>query len=235
MVSVLKNKSNKSVTVTEPSAKKHWIAPSILSADFSRLAEEIRDVERAGCDVIHVDVMDGHFVPNLTIGPPVIRWIRQVTKLPLDVHLMIEEPIRCLKDFRDAGSDWMTVHVEACRDVPKTLREIRALGAKPGISLRPKTPASAVRQHLSLVELVLVMTVEPGFGGQSFMPDMVEKVRQLKPVFSGLISVDGGISARTAKETAQAGANVFVAGNAIFAAPDRKRVINDIRRAVANS
>lgn len=219
--------------MTEKSGKKYWIAPSVLSADFTRLAEEIRDVERAGCDLIHVDVMDGHFVPNLTIGPPVIRWIRKITKLPLDVHLMIDEPSRYLRDFRDAGSDWITIHVEACRDVSKTLQEIRALGAKPGISLRPKTPVSMIRPHLPLVELVLVMTVEPGFGGQTFMPDMVEKVRQLKPVFSGLISVDGGINARTVKETAQAGANVFVAGNAIFAVPDRKQAIDDIKRAIA--
>jgi len=210
----------------------YLIAPSILSADFSKLGSEIAEVEKAGCDLIHVDVMDGNFVPNLTIGPVVISWIRKTTKLPLDVHLMIDEPIRYLNEFRKAGSDWITVHVEACQDVAKTLKEIKASGARCGLSLRPKTPLSAIEPYLAMLDLVLVMTVEPGFGGQSFMPEMMEKVRELRKKFSGHISVDGGISAATIKETEQAGANIFVAGSAIFGGADRKQRIADLRRAL---
>lgn len=209
------------------------IAPSILSADFTRLSEEIEDVVRAGCDLIHVDVMDGHFVPNLTIGPPVIRWIREVTKLPLDVHLMIEEPMRSLKEFRDAGADWITVHVEACKDVKKTLETVRSLGAKAGLSLRPKTDVNMLAPYLGLVDLILVMTVEPGFGGQEFMPEMLEKVRALKKNFSGLISVDGGISSKTIRQARQAGADVFVAGSAIFKEQDRTKIISELRTLAA--
>ena len=212
---------------------KRVIAPSILSADFSRLADEVRSVEQAGCDSIHVDVMDGHFVPNLTIGPPVIHWIRKTTKLPLDVHLMIEEPIQYLEEFKKAGSDWITIHVEACKDVAGTLKKIRSLGAKAGISLRPKTKLEAIFPYLNLVDLVLVMTVEPGFGGQKFMPEMLDKVRALKNRFSGFISVDGGINLETGSQAAQAGANVFVAGSAIFRESDRKVFIQKLRQAVS--
>ena len=213
--------------------KKRLIAPSILSADFSRIADEISDVDRAGCDLIHVDVMDGHFVPNLTIGPPVIRWIRKTTKLPLDIHLMIEEPSRSLKAFREAGADWITVHVEACQDVAKTLNKIRSLGAKVGISLRPKTDVAMLDPYLKSVDLILVMTVEPGFGGQEFMPKMLEKVRALRPRFSGLISVDGGINLETGRKAAQEGADIFVAGSAIFKEANRKSYIDQLRRAVS--
>lgn len=210
-------------------AKKIQVAPSILSADFSRLAEEIEAVEKAGCDLIHVDVMDGHFVPNLTIGPPVIRWIRKTTQLPLDVHLMIEEPIQYVQDFRKAGSDWITIHVEATAKVRQTLDRIKKLGAKAGISLRPKTPLSQILPFLSLVDLVLVMTVEPGFGGQSFMPEMMQKVKELRPQFSGCISVDGGINPETAQAALQAGADLLVAGTAIFGEKDRGRAIEALR------
>ena len=144
-------------------ARKFLIAPSILSADFTRLGEEIRDVEKSGCDVLHVDVMDGHFVPNLTIGPPVIRWIRKTTKLPLDVHLMIENPEQSIGEFRKAGADWITVHVEATRDALGLLQKIKELGARPGISLRPATSFEAIEPYLGAAELVLVMSVEPGF------------------------------------------------------------------------
>ncbi len=208
------------------------IAPSILSADFGCLADEIREVEKACCDWIHIDVMDGHFVPNLTIGPTVIRSIRKVTKLPLDVHLMIEEPIQYLKDYRDAGSDWITVHAEAASDIDSTLRAIQKLGAKAGISIRPKTDIRRIFPNLSRVDLVLVMTVEPGFGGQSFMPEMIEKVRALRPIFSGLISVDGGIGPKTAKLAWEAGADVFVAGSAIFGTPKRKKNVDALRRSI---
>lgn len=215
------------------STKQKLIAPSILSADFSRLAEEISEVDQAGCDWIHIDVMDGHFVPNLTLGPPVIQWIRKATRLPLDVHLMIEEPIRHLEAFREAGADWITVHVEASKDVSATLKKIRHLGAKPGLSLRPKTSVSIVEPYLGLVDLVLVMTVEPGFGGQEFMPEMLEKVGALRPRFSGLISVDGGINLETAQNAAQKGADVFVAGSAIFKEANRKEVIQKLRRSIS--
>ncbi len=228
----LKTKSKMSVLVTKPSSKA-LIAPSILSADFSRLASEISDVEKAGCDLIHVDVMDGHFVPNLTIGPVVIRWIRKATTLPLDVHLMIDEPIRYLKDFKSAGSDWITIHVEACKDVKGTLTQIKALGAKSGISLRPKTPVEKIKPFLSLVDLVLVMTVEPGFGGQSFMSDMVPKIKELRPIFKGLISVDGGITSDTIGITREAGADIFVAGSAIFGAKNRQERISELRKAAS--
>ncbi len=211
------------------SSKKILIAPSILSADFTRLAEEIREVEKGGCDVIHVDVMDGHFVPNLTIGPPVIRWIRKTTKLPLDVHLMIDEPILYLEDYKNAGSDWLTVHVEAAREVKETLKKIKNLGAKVGLSLRPKTPLEALLPYLDLLDLVLVMTVEPGFGGQSFMPDMIEKVKGLRAQFAGLISVDGGIAQETAGVALRAGADILVAGTAIFGQKDRSQAIQTLR------
>lgn len=217
------------------SLRKPLIAPSILSADFSRLAEEIRDVEGGGSDWIHVDVMDGHFVPNLTIGPPVIRWIRKAAKLPLDVHLMIEEPSRYLKEYRASGADWITVHVEACRDVKGTIDQIRALGAKAGISLRPKTPVSALEPYLNWVDLILVMMVEPGFGGQEFMPAMLDKVRELRGRFKGFISVDGGINLETGAQAAQAGADVFVAGSAIFKERDRKLFIKRLRESVTSS
>ena len=154
--------------------KKIMIAPSLLSADFSRLAEEVRDVEEAGCDVLHIDVMDGHFVPNLTIGPLVVGAVHRVTELPLDVHLMIDMPSRYIAEFRKAGADWITVHVEAEKDVHGVLKLIRDSGAKTGISLRPKTAIETLFPYLSEADLVLVMSVEPGFGGQSFMPDMME-------------------------------------------------------------
>jgi len=214
-------------------AKKRFIAPSILSADFSHLAQEISEVDRAGCDLIHVDVMDGHFVPNLTIGPPVIRWIRKTTKLPLDVHLMIEEPMRSLEAFREAGSDWITIHVEACRDVAKTLAKIRSLSAKVGISLRPRTDVSTIEPYLKSVDLILVMTVEPGFGGQEFMPEMLKKIRRLRPRFSGLISVDGGINLETGRRAAQEGADIFVAGSAIFKESNRRSFMDQLRRAIS--
>ena len=213
-------------------AHKILIAPSLLSADFGRLAEEIREVEKGGCDLLHLDIMDGHFVPNLTIGPPVVRSVRRVTKLPLDAHLMIEEPIRYVEDYRKAGADWITIHVEATDKVAKTLEAIAKLGAKVGISLRPKTPLEAILPFLSKLHLVLVMTVEPGFGGQSFMPGMLEKVRTLRSKFKGLISVDGGINAQNAADCLKAGADILVAGTAIFGEPDRTAAILNLRHAL---
>lgn len=209
--------------------RKILVAPSILSADFSRLKDEIADVERGGCDLLHVDVMDGQFVPNITIGPCVVQSIRKTTRLPLDVHLMIVEPIRYIREFRDAGSDLITVHVEATKDLKKTLSHIKKSGAKVGLSLRPRTPVSRLYPYLKEVDLVLVMTVEPGFGGQSFMESMIQKVRDLRPKFSGLISVDGGINPETAQIAKKAGADIMVAGSSIFKEKDRKKIIRLLR------
>ncbi len=218
---------------TKVTVKKIKIAPSILSADFRCLGEEIQDVEKAGCDLIHVDVMDGHFVPNLTIGPPVIRWIRKITQLPLDVHLMIEEPLRFVEEYKKAGADWITVHVEASPRTGDALDKIKALGAKAGLSLRPATPIEKILPFLPKLDLVLIMTVEPGFGGQSFLPDMMDKVKVLRPQFSGLISVDGGINRETAKVTVESGADILVAGTAIFGEKDRAKAIQGLRSSQA--
>jgi ribulose-phosphate 3-epimerase len=195
------------------------IAPSILSADFARLKEEIAAVEKAGADWIHVDVMDGHFVPNLTIGAPVVKSLRRVTELPLDVHLMIDHPERYVKDFAEAGSDYLTIHVESTADVAGTLKMIREYKMKPGITLKPGTPVEKILPYLGHVDLVLVMTVEPGFGGQSFMADQVKKISRLraeieKSKLSTLIEVDGGINVDTAKSVREA--DVLVAGNFVF-------------------
>ena len=209
--------------------KKILLAPSLLSADFGRLAEEIRDVEKAGCDVIHIDVMDGHFVPNLTIGPLVVSAIHRVTELPLDVHLMIDAPSRYISEFRKAGADWITIHVEAEKDIRGVLQAIRASGAKAGLSLRPKTPVETMLPYLPELDLVLVMSVEPGFGGQSFMPDMMEKVKVLRSKFQGLISVDGGIGAGNASQALEAGADILVAGSSVFGKADRAKAILEFR------
>lgn len=202
-----------------PLKPKFLIAPSILSADFSRLGDEIRAIEKAGADWIHVDVMDGHFVPNLTIGAPVVKSLRPVTKLPLDVHLMIEEPERYLEDFAQAGADYLTIHVEASRRVEPTLRRIRELGMKPGITLRPGTAVEDLYPFLKWVDLILVMTVEPGFGGQSFMSDQVSKLSALRSELkrqnhSALLEVDGGVTDKTAQELREA--DVLVAGSFVF-------------------
>jgi ribulose-phosphate 3-epimerase len=201
------------------SPSKFLVAPSILSADFARLGEEIRAVEGAGADWIHVDVMDGHFVPNLTIGAPVVKALRPTTKLPLDVHLMIDAPERYVGDFCKAGADYLTIHVEASRDARATLQQIRQLGVKPGITLRPRTSVDEILPLLKDSELILIMTVEPGFGGQSFMRDQVAKITRVRAELQRLkhkawIEVDGGITADTAREVREA--DVLVAGNFVF-------------------
>ncbi len=207
-----------------------WIAPSILSCDFARVADEITCVEQGGADWVHLDIMDAHFVPNLTIGPPVISWIRKSTRLPLDTHLMIENPIRWVEDYRKAGSDFITFHYEASPDVSAVIHKIRALKAGVGISLRPRTPAEVLLPYLKELDLILIMTVEPGFGGQSFMTDMVPKIEFLRKRFSGRISVDGGINPVTAKTCIDAGADVLVAGTAIFGERDRAHAIRKLRQ-----
>ena len=210
------------------------IAPSILSADFTRLGDEIRAVEAAGADVIHVDVMDGHFVPNITIGPLVVRAVRAVTDLPVDVHLMIADPDRYLKDFIDAGADWVTVHVEACVHLHRTLACIKDLGRKAGAVLNPATSLATLDYVLAEVDLVMLMSVNPGFGGQSFIPSAIDKIRRLRQMLDAVnpaagIEVDGGIGPATIEAVAEAGANIFVAGSAIYGQTDYAAVIRELK------
>ena len=208
------------------------IAPSILSADFANLGRDIRNIEENGADFVHVDIMDGIFVPNISIGIPVVQALRPVTDLPLDVHLMIDRPIRYVEQFVKAGADWLTIHIEA--DQPQNtleaLDKIRELGCKAGIVLKPRTPAEAAIPYLEKCDLILVMTVEPGFGGQSFMADMMPKVAQLKEWLDDinpdcLLEVDGGVDAKTHTTCKEAGANVLVAGSAYFKAQDRREFV----------
>jgi ribulose-phosphate 3-epimerase len=212
------------------------IAPSILSADLGKLAEEIRDVERAGADWIHVDVMDGRFVPNITLGPVVAKAARKATRLPLDVHLMIVEPERYVEAFADAGADVISVHVEACTHLQRTLAQIRGLGKKAGVVLNPHTPEDALRYVLDDVDLILVMSVNPGFGGQKFIPASLPKLRALRAMIDASgrpvdLEVDGGVSAETARAVVDAGADVLVAGSAVFGRDDRREAIAAIRSA----
>jgi len=216
------------------------IAPSILSADFTRLAEAIKLIEEGGADFIHVDVMDGHFVPNLTIGPPVIAAIKKVATKPLDVHLMIDNVDATIGWYLDAGADWITIHAEASPHIHRTLGAIRAGGAKAGVSVNPGTPVDSLIEVIGMVDMVLVMSVNPGFGGQSFIERSVDKVAELRWMCDQLeldpvIQVDGGINVQTAALVAAAGANCLVAGNAVFGAPDPKAAIAEIRAAAENA
>lgn len=204
------------------------IAPSILSADFTRLADEIRSIEESGADIVHLDIMDGHFVPNITFGPFVVKQIRALTKLPLDAHLMIEEPGQFLQAFKDAGSDWITVHVETERHLHRTLQQIRAIGCKAGVSLNPHTGLDWLPSVADLMDLVLVMTVNPGFGAQKYIPAAAAKIRDIaafraKHKLPFEISVDGGVNEQTAPEVIGLGADILVAGNAFFSRPAAER------------
>jgi ribulose-phosphate 3-epimerase len=210
------------------------IAPSILSADFGRLAEEVRAVEAAGADWIHVDVMDGRFVPNLTLGPVVVKAVRKATRLPVDVHLMIVEPERYLEDFAKAGADSLTVHVETCPHLHRTVQQIRQAGAKAAVTLNPATSLTTVEEILPDVDMVLVMSVNPGFGGQGFIGSCLEKIRRLRGMIDArglktLIEVDGGVHGDNAAEVVAAGADVLVAGSAVFGAKDYAEAIRKLR------
>jgi len=201
------------------------LAPSILSADFARLAEQVRAASEGGGTVIHVDVMDGHFVPNLTVGPPLVKSLRKVTDLPLDCHLMIENPDQFIPEFVEAGADWISVHQEACRHLNRTLHLIRSHDAQAGVVINPATPVDMLTEVLEIVDYVLVMSVNPGFGGQKFIPETVRKIRRLADLrsqrgFNYRIEVDGGIALETVAEVVRAGAEILVAGNAVFGQGD---------------
>jgi ribulose-phosphate 3-epimerase len=210
------------------------IAPSILSADFTRLGEEIRAVEAAGADWVHADIMDGHFVPNITFGPMVVEAVRRITRLPIDVHLMISEPERYIADFAKAGADYISVHVETCIHLHRTVQLIRDAGARPGVVLNPSTPLEALQWILEYTDLVLVMSVNPGFGGQTFISNSTEKIQRLRQMITEkrlptLIEVDGGVSDKTIGNISAAGADVFVAGSAIFGSRDYAATIRGLR------
>ncbi|HWR44792.1 ribulose-phosphate 3-epimerase [Sporomusa sp.] len=212
------------------------VAPSILSADFSRLADEIIKIEQAGADWVHIDVMDGHFVPNLTFGPPVIAAIRKVTKLPFDVHLMVTNPQELIEPFVKAGADIITVHAETAPHLHRLIQTIKEQGKKAGVSLNPSTPLTVVEEVLGDVDMVLIMSVNPGFGGQKFIPGAVDKIARLRAMLAERrltvdIEVDGGINEATARQVAAAGANILVAGSAVYGAPDIAEAIKAIRGA----
>lgn len=211
------------------------ISPSLLSCDFAKMGEEVKRMEDAGAQWMHIDVMDGHFVPNITIGAPVVKSLKKEMNSVADVHLMISDPLKYVEDFAKAGADFITFHVESDSNPTDTINKIRELGCRPSISVKPKTPAEAIFPYLEMVDMVLVMTVEPGFGGQSFMADMMPKVKAIREecerrgLHDMYIEVDGGIDTNTISVAAEAGANAFVSGSAIFKAPDAKVIISELK------
>jgi len=214
------------------------IAPSILSADFSRLGEEIRRVEDAGADWIHVDVMDGAFVPNITVGPFILEAVRKVTALPLDVHLMIERPEQYISEFADAGADIITVHFEACTHLHRTIQAIKEKGKKAGVSVNPATPLVSIKYVLGDIDLLLIMSVNPGFGGQRFIPSALEKIKKARQMVDKIganvsIEVDGGVKLENIGEVASAGADIFVSGSGVFGTKDYKETIQEMKRIIS--
>jgi ribulose-phosphate 3-epimerase len=219
--------------MTRPSLR---IAPSILSADFARLADEVARVESAGADLLHIDVMDGHFVPNLTVGPPIVEALRKVTKLPLDVHLMMTNPDAFIPEFADAGADYLTVHVEACPHLHRTVQAIKERGVKAGVTLNPATSLTTVEEIITDADLLLVMSVNPGFGGQHFIASVLNKIAHARQLIDrsgsrAALEVDGGVKVDNAAQIIQAGADILVSGSAIFSSPDYGRTIKALREA----
>ena len=216
------------------------LAPSILSADFARLGDEVRRVEEAGADLIHFDVMDGHFVPNISIGIPVMESLRKVTKLPLDAHLMISEPEKYIERFVKAGANSISVHCEVCPDIPKIASEIRGFGARASIGINPETDADRVLAHAELLDMILVMSVHPGFGGQEFIPSALEKLRYIRKELKRRslnidVEIDGGVKLDNIADVKSAGANVFVSGSGIFGKGDYQKVVNEMRESIART
>ena len=211
------------------------VAPSILSADFSKLGEEIKAVEHAGADWIHIDVMDGHFVPNITIGPGVVSKIRKISDIFFDVHLMIENPDKYVEQFAKAGADLITIHAEACDDILSTINKVKTLGCKVGISINPETSLDVIKEIIQKVDLVLIMSVHPGFGGQSFIEDVLPKIKKTRDIINKMdkeihLEVDGGVNSKTAKTATECGANVLVAGNFVFTSESYKDVIQSLKQ-----
>jgi len=224
-------------TISRTEGKVKQIAPSILSADFSRLGEEVGAVEKAGADVIHVDVMDGHFVPNITIGPLVVKGLKKLTSLPLDVHLMIESPERYVEAFAEAGSDWITIHAEVCPRLKGMVRKLRQLKVRPGIVLKPATSLKTLDPVLDDLDLVLIMSVNPGFGGQSFIPSTLKKIERLRKIvdqngYPLEIEVDGGVKIENIREVAKAGGDIFVVGTGIFKTKDYEETVRMLRQEI---